>query len=143
MHCVMQALCIVSCSIIDCVLQLCIVFCSHYALCSAVIMHCVLQSWIMFGCPKRCSAVIMSCVLQTLCTVFCRTVALINTTVTVRTLLSLYQFPTLFKSESCSHLSVRDTEAQSVSVLVFVTSPGGRHRTRSFHLGVHLVVTEM
>jgi len=83
---VLQALCIVSCRLMHCVLQSsCIVFCRHYALCPAGIMHCVMQAHalcsavmhvfnsIIVFCRHHalCSAVIMCYVIQTLCIVFC------------------------------------------------------------------------
>jgi hypothetical protein len=115
--CVPQSPCIVSCGLMYYVLQtLWTVFFSHYVLCSAI---------------TNCSAVIIICVVQTLWTVFCKT------------LQSLYQFLILFKLETCRHHSVRDTETQLVSAFVFDTIPGGRHRTRNFHLGGHLVVAEV
>jgi len=158
MHCVLQPSRVVSCRHVLCPAVSCIVFYSHHALCSAVTMHCILQYhwlcsavvmhyvlqslWFMFGCHK------LFCGHYELCsadlwTVFCRVVALLSTTVTVWTLQSLYQFLILLKLKRCRHLCVRDTEAQPVSDSVFDTSPGGRHRTRIFHLGGHLVVTKV
>jgi hypothetical protein len=67
---VLQALFIVSCRLLHCVLQSCIVSCSRHALCSVAIMHCVLQELFIVSCN------IADCVLQSLCIVLCSHYAL-------------------------------------------------------------------